>query len=173
VDIAPPLFAAEAQVELRQRLGIRLPLDFWDGDTKVFVVILPEDAISFTREDGALCYEAAASTGSSQPPVAKPNPAKVPANVPAGKQDGGKCVGDWKRCQDEFKHLGKLPKPWIFIRSSRDKEVIYYLNTETQATAVERPLPAGWTKHSSKTTGKTYYFHAKRNASTFEIPPPE
>merc|ERR1712100_919659 len=153
MGIAPRLLAAEAQFGLRQKLGIHLPLEFWDCETKVFVVILPEDAISTTRDDGVLYYESAAATGSSQPQVARPSPAKVDVNVPAGKKDGGKCVGDWKRSQDEFKHLGKLPKPWIFIRSSRDKDVIYYLNTETQATTTERPLPAGWTKHKSNSTG--------------------
>lgn len=173
VDIMPAFWDAQAQLRIRQQLGIDLPLKFWDSDTKgldtrVFVIILPDDAVSATGQDGVLRYSTADGTGSQAP--ARQSTA---LQEPAGKQSGGKSVGDWKRCQDEFKHLGKLPKPWIFIRSSRDKDTIYFLNTETQATTMERPLPAGWTKHTSKSTGKTYYFHAQRRQSMFEFPPPE
>merc|ERR1711862_873754 len=102
VDIAPALWAAEAQSRFRSRLGVDVALKFWDCDTKVFVIILPEDVVSTSGADGVLRFEARAegSAGSSKT---------------AGKQDGGRSVGEWKSCQDEFKHLGNLPKPWIFV----------------------------------------------------------
>lgn len=161
VDIKSSLWAEEAQLRVRRKVGVDLPLSFWDGDTKVFVVILPGDVSSVVGRDGVRSYGIEADFG------------KAAVIGTAGRQDDAKSVDDWKHCQDEFEHLGKLPKPWIFIRSSRDRNIIYYLNTSTQETAVERPLPAGWTKHKSKSTGKTYYFHAERRKSIFEIPPPE
>jgi len=166
IDIASPLWAEEGQLKLRKDLKADLPLKFWDGNAKVFVMVLPEDAVTFTRKDGVLCYEAVAGAG-SQAAMAKPKAEPAAASRVAA----GKCVGDWKLSQDEFKHLGKLPKPWIFLRSSRDKDVIYYMNTQTQQSTGERPLAAGWAKHTSKSTGKTYYFHAQKNRSMFEIPP--
>lgn len=174
VDIAPTLWTREGQSRLRKNLGVDIPLQFWDCDTKVFVIIMPDDAISFTRDDGILCYESAAIEQRRESAAgARSSQDPVKVKTPAGSQDGAKSVGDWKLCQDEFKHLGRLPKPWIFIRSSRDKDTVYYLNTQTHATQTERPLPAGWTKHTSKSTGKTYYFHAQKRRSMFEIPPPE
>merc|ERR1712023_392721 len=44
VDIKPGFWTSEAQRSLRQKLGVELPLSFWDRDTEVFVVILPDDA---------------------------------------------------------------------------------------------------------------------------------
>lgn len=178
IDIAPPLWATEGQRRLRSRLEVDLPVEFWDDDTKVFVIILPSDAVSITRGQ-LLCYEPPAAPRPAESPVRKPALEATPVNPPRGSQaaSGGSSAArstqDWQRNQDEFKHLGKLPKPWIFVRSSRNKDIIYYLNTQTQATTSQRPLPVGWTKHKSKSTGKEYYYNASLHKSLFEFPPPE
>lgn len=171
IDISADLWASEGQSRLRHRLEVdELPLQFWDSNTKVFVIILPTDAkiTESYADEGLLCVKA-------PEPVAKQRPGAASVNAPTGSHTGhgGRTTEDWQSSQDEFKHLGRLPKPWIYVRSSRDKNVIYYLNTQTKATAAERPLPAGWTKQTSKSTGKTYYYNAALHKSLFDFPPPE
>jgi len=172
IDIAPPLWVAEGQRRLQSRLEVEFPVHFWDEDTKVFVIILPSDVASVTREQ-LLCYEPPAR--SAEAPATKPRSESAPtgSETGSGGSSGVRTTQDWQHNQEEFKHLGKLPKPWIFVRSSRAKDIIYYLNTQTQATTAQRPLPAGWTKQKSKSTGKDYYYHAGMHKSLFDFPPSE
>jgi hypothetical protein len=162
IQLAPSLFSDEHQAKLREQLRVDVPLKLWDGDVKVFIVIIPKDAVSSAREDGVLVFDRPVTK------VAELNATTPVVNPSAPRKD----VTDWRRTQDEFRHLGKLPAPWIFVRSTKDKNVIYYLNTKTHETRMERPLPDGWTKQTSKSNGKTYYFNAKLKKSMYDFPPP-
>merc|ERR1719420_2452160 len=66
VSVASAIFSEEAQFKLRQRLNVDVPLKFWDSDVKVFVVILPLEAVSKVMVasgplDGALRFDVPAS----------------------------------------------------------------------------------------------------------------
>jgi len=83
----------------------------------------------------------------------------------------GKTVAEWEEEQTQFASEPKLPPGWLRIKS-RAGEVYFFHRQSGQATFTlpETPLPEGWTKQVSKSTGKSYYFHARRKTSTFERP---
>lgn len=150
------IWSEEAQFKLRQKLHVDIPLKFWDGqDTKISVVILPEDATSSSMKDLLMFTETSREATASN-----------------GKQAslGGKTIAEWREDQEQFKDLPKLPEGWIRIRSRTNAKEIYYWDTKTNKASYEVPLPPGWTKQKSKSTGQVYYFNAKRRKSTFEIP---
>jgi len=162
IQLAPSLFSDDHQGKVRQQLKVDVPLKLWDGDVKVFIAILSTDVVSSARQDGVLYFDRSAAR------TAGPNGNSQVASASGPRKD----VTDLRKTQDEFRHLGKLPESWIFVRSTKDRNVIYYVNTKTHETRMERPLPEGWTKNTSKSTGKTYYFHAKLKKSMFDFPPP-
>jgi len=156
VCLSDALWSEDAQLRLRRRLGVDVPLKFWDAQTKIFIVLLPENALS-SSEKGLLMYREAPGGGTAKP-TAKP-----------AATDGEKTIDQWKLEQDQFKDLPKLPEGWIRIKSRNSNEV-YFWDCKKNRPQSEFPLPAGWTKERSKTTGKVYYFNAKKNKSVFEIP---
>jgi len=180
VTLSDALWQEEGQFRLRHHIGIDLPLKFWDGpDTKAFVLVLPPDAygrrrggaLEFTQPPGGE-YDVTRGPDDGVEAAGAPPPPQ-PAGGPSqqgGGDGGGKTISQWRLEQDQFKDLPKLPDGWIRIKSRHEGGEIYYYDTKTQKSSLEFPLPEGWTKQVSKTTGKTYYFHAKRRKSQFDVP---
>jgi hypothetical protein len=157
VGLSDGLWSDEEQFRLRRQLGVDMPLKFWDGpETKVFLILLPEDAVSFKGPAGILFKEKKRINGTA----GRPTVTSLTADP---------TIGSWKDMQDQFKDLPKLPEGWIRIRSRKTNE-IYYWDTRNNKPSYEVPLPPGWTKQKSKTTGKVYYFNAKKRKSSFEVP---
>merc|ERR1719181_1066322 len=137
-----------------------MPLHFWEGrDRKVFLLLLPADAIA-SSEQGLLVFT---PPGITIPSAAERTVVAVKAPQSA-KPEGERTIADWKALQDQFKDLPKLPPDWIRVKSRSDNS-IYFWNMKTQKSQVDFPLPSGWTKQASKTTGKVYYFHARKRIS--------
>jgi len=156
--LAEAFWTEELQLKIRKGLGVDIPLKFWDGETKVFVLILPPDAAAST-EKGLLMFfpgQVAEKSAGQQ--------------APGGASVGGKTIAEWQKDQDQFRDLPRLPAGWIRIRSRTNHKEIYYWNLKLNKASHELPLPEGWTKQTSKTTGKTYYFNAKKRKSTFDVP---
>lgn len=153
--LADYIWSEDTQLKLRRRLGVDMPLKFWDGpETKVYLLIMPED-VTPVAEKGLLMFGDSKST---------------PAEGEGAAGPGGKTIAEWKSDQSQFKDMPKLPEGWIRIRSRTNQKEIYYWNTRTNKPSYEVPLPEGWTKQKSKSTGKVYYFNAKKRKSTFDIP---
>lgn len=170
VCISDGLWSEETQFALRRKMGVDIPLKFWDGEQcKVFVIIIPDDAKAST-EDAILVFSEGAGSGRSSHAAMLSAASAAPAKGSSGgdASSGTKTVSWWRVNQDQFKHLPQLPTDWIRIKSKSDD--IYFFNVKTQKSMFDFPLPDGWTKQTSKSTGKTYYFNAKKRKSMFEIP---
>jgi len=167
VCISKSILSEEAQNEIRRRLRVDTPVKFWDGaEVKVFVVILPRDAVS-SNHQGLLRFS------SVQGSIQQGSRGKAPVpQVCAKKAPGDKSLADWQDDQSQFAGMHRLPADWIRVKSRKSSE-IYYFNTRTRTSSFEVPLPHGWTKQKSKSNGKVYYFHAKRKKSQFKPPEPD
>jgi hypothetical protein len=158
----------EVQLEQRKRLGVDMPLCCWDGkDTKIFLILLPEDAI-ISSDQGMLVFMPPGVNAASALSNARTEKEAAERVKPSGEM----TIADWSKAQDQFKHLPKLPKNWIRCKS-RSGDTIYFWNLKTNKSQMDFPLPElpeGWTKEKSKSTGKTYYFHAKKRISQFNHP---
>lgn len=160
VALSTSIWSSHTQKKIREALGVKLPLFVWDGsETKVFIMLLPEDA-TIAKKDGLLTFSearTAAPTGST---------------ADDGKASTErKTVADWRQAQDEFKDETKLPEGWIRVKSKTGS--VYFWNVQKKQSTFDFPLPDGWTKEISKSTGKPYYFNAKKRKSSFEIPKEE
>lgn len=177
-----------------------LPHSFTDTNGKeVFTIILPDDVVVTTIK-GILCFTEAPGAEYAKAKKKQTAAATLKDLVDASKQasdkdTGGKTVRDWASQQDEFAHLPKLPPDWIRIKSRKDGSV-YYWNQKAQKASFEfpqgagaapaektpstpgaaasapeeKPLPPGWTKQVSKSTGKVYFWNAAKQKSVFERP---
>jgi len=93
--------------------------------------------------------------------------------APSGEK--GKTVEDWLRDQGQFSHMPKLADNWIRIKSKKATASggIYYVNVQTGETTFKEPLaplPEGWTKHTSRSTGKVYFYNAAKDLAQFDRP---
>lgn len=167
VCISKSILSEEAQNHIRRQLRVDTPVKFWDGaEVKVFVVILPRDAVS-SNVSGLMRFSSAPSSLQGGPRGKDPVP-----QVCAKKNPGDKSLADWQDDQSQFAGLHRLPADWIRVKSRKSTD-IYYFNTRTKTSSFEAPLPHGWTKQKSKSSGKGYYFHAKRKLSQFKPPEPD
>jgi len=167
ICLSRSIFSEDAQLQIRKRLGVDTPVKFWDGaDVKVFVIILPRDAIHGSVE-GLLNFSSA-SSGLRRSSKGK---AESQGQVRLKTSSGEKSLADWQDSQGQFAGLHKLPADWIRVKSRKSKE-IYYFNTKTKKSSFDMPLPPGWTKETSKSSGKAYYFHQKKRKSQFHPPEP-
>ncbi|CAE8646523.1 unnamed protein product, partial [Polarella glacialis] len=181
------------QVGLRRRLGVEmLPLQFVDATgMDIFTVIVPSDA-QMTTIKGVLCFSEAPGVDYTHRPAPAPaSPALAPAMsssrvgssaataAAAAKEDEsaegqvqGKTVRQWEAEQELlFPGQPKLPPGWLRIKSRKGE--VYFWNRQSQKASFElpeMPLPPGWKQHVSKTTGKSYYFHAAGRKSVFDRP---
>lgn len=139
----------------REKIGATFPYRLSEaiGGARLLVVIMPDSAQANIR-DGLLHFDI---------------PGSAAAKVATGGGNAGMSVSDWKKNQDQFKDLPKLPPDWIRIKS-RSSDTVYFWNTKTNRPSYEFPLPEGWTKQVSKSTGKVYYFNARKRKSSFEVP---
>lgn len=188
------LWDPEVQANIRRMLDIDLPLSITDvNGGEIVVLLLPSDAmmtidscvLSFTEapdaeylaeggeEDGDdVDLDAVRAVEEPSPPT----PPRAATQSPAGPQ--GKNIAQWEKEQAQFADLPKLPPDWLRIKSSSGE--VYFFNKKTQKATFDLPesspapssppLPAGWTKQVSKSTGKPYYFHSARAKSQFNRP---
>lgn len=158
LQLSPELWEEAKQLELRRHHGIDVPVVLSDGAaTKVFVLLVPHDAsIEWVTEAGGkfISVKAPAAQG--------------PALETSLDCFGGKTVREWKELQDQFKGLPKLPQDWIRIRARSGS--VYFYNPRTRVSTFDFPLPDGWSKTVSKSTGKEYYFNEQTRACQFEMP---
>lgn len=163
MSLSEKLWEETVQLGLRKEAGVDIPLKYWDGpDAKVFVIMLPSSSTS-TVTEGVLHFYSGGASGA---------PAKAPQSSGSRQSSSGdheRTASEWRDMQGQFKHLPKLPKGWIRIKSKSNGDVYFY-NLETSKSSFEIPLPDGWTKQVSKSTGKSYYFNARKKQSVFEYP---
>lgn len=150
ISVSDELWADDRQLQIRRGLGVPgLPLKYWDGsETKVSVLVLPPDATS-KDEKGLLRFVCGSMKAAS------------------GVDDTHKTVSEWRKEQEAFKDLPKLPPGWIRVKSTAGKT--YYYHTAKKQSTYEFPLPEGWTKQVSKSSGKSYFFNSKKRKSTYEL----
>lgn len=187
------IWAKAFQKQMRQELGVaNLPLSYKDGHgTDVKVVVLPRKAgaevegkvlvfgeyLAEGKDEDA--EEAPADRAPACPlPIAAASLAAPPAaRAAAGAAKlGGKTASEWKKEQVLFGNLPPLPPGWIRVRSKKGE--VYYFNMRTEESSFdvpgmpvqEAPMPEGWTKQASKSSGKSYYFNAKTNKSQYDRP---
>jgi len=171
VSISERIWEEDVQMALRKVLQVDLPIRYWDGpNAKGFVLILPTDLKVSTR----------GSTLQFSQPLTTPREAicetepKDTTSDEKGEATGAvtdpskRTIAEWKEHQHEFKNLPKLPSGWIRIKSRSNE--IYFYDTRTGKSSFVMPLPEGWTKHTSKSNGKVYYFNAKLQKSSYDIP---
>jgi len=177
ISISERIWEEDVQMRLRKLLQVDLPVRYWDGpDAKGYVLILPTDlnvsvrgrTLQFSQPYTREANSASDARSKETTPAAEAK-ASADRGIAAAATDPSKrTVTDWKELQHEFKHLPKLPGGWIRIKSRSNE--IYFYNTSTEKSQFDFPLPEGWTKHTSKSNGKVYYFHAKLNKSSYDIP---
>jgi YHS domain-containing protein len=182
LQLSEALWMPETQTNLRNKIDVQLPLSITDINGGILnVLLLPTDAIH-TVDAGILTFNESADADyvpelESEPEVVA-EPDELEEDKQAAPKPYGKTIDEWEKDQAQFSDLPKLPPDWVRVRSKKGE--VYFFNKKTQEATFEQPkpapqqaeppLPAGWTKHVSKSTGKSYYFHAATGKSQFEKP---
>jgi len=158
------------QTRIRELLGAtEVPLDFTDAmGAKVHVIVLPEDAECMS-EDGIISFH-------ESPNAPYTAPAAVPEGEAAEAKDSKPEAGGDPFADEEAPRkpaAEAAAEPAEAPGRPGDKTVADWEEKQREEFANETPLPRGWLRIKSRSSGAVYFFNKETQESSFDMPLPE
>ena len=133
------------------------------GTGKTYYYHTETDKTTYQRPVAAATEEAGTSVAEVVPAEASPEAPKDKVKVKSAGRRGATTPRPWNACCSS-------PPP-VVADKGEEEEAPQDGAAEPQPTPLADPtLPAGWEAHTSRSTGKTYYYHAVTDKTTYQRP---